>query len=97
MLKAILLSSYLSLVGADVGITCHALGTGLHAEGNPIYFGTENCAKIAAIRGAGVAGSVFLIEKGVRTKKGKVIAYAVLAGISAVPVVLNARTIRNRR
>ena len=97
MLRGILLSTYLSLVGADVGITCHALGTGLHAEGNPIYFGTENCAKIAVIRGAGTAGSVFLIEKGVRTKKGKVLAYAVLSAISAVPVIVNARTVRGRR
>lgn len=90
-MHGILLSAYLFMAAGDVATTCKAFNQGL-VEGNPFYGSTSSCGKVAAIKGLTTGGATFLIEKKVKTKKGKIIGYAVLAGISAVPVVLNSRT-----
>ncbi len=91
-MHGILLSAYLAMAAGDAITTCQGFNRGF-VEGNALYMGTDSCAKVATVKVATTAGLTWLVEKKVKTKKGKIVAYAVLAGISAVPVVLNHRTI----
>ncbi len=95
MLKSMLLIAYLSGASLDVATTCSALNQGF-VEGNPIYGSGAGCGRVAVIKAATTSGLVYLVETKVKTKKSKVISYALLAGVSAIPVVLNTRTINRR-
>lgn len=95
MLHAALLSSFLFLSAGDALTTCRAFNQGF-VEGNPIYMGTDSCMKVTAIKGGITSGVVYLVEKKVKTKRGKIVAYALLAGVNAIPVVMNTRAINRR-
>ena len=94
MLKGMLLAAYLAGATGDVATTCVAFHHGF-TEANPI-FGSDNCMKVAVIKGAGTFGAVYLVEKAIPTRRGKIIAYSILTAVNVVPIVVNLRTMHGR-
>ena len=92
MIKNILLTTFISFQSTDVSLTCYALNTGKFIEANNIM--PSSCLKIGLIKSSTVGGLVYLGEKRIKTKKGKIIYYSILSGISLYPVIYNIKQIK---
>ena len=91
MLEGLLLGTFIGLQTIDTGTTCYALSTGRFVEANMLMPST--CPKIALVK-AGITGGAVLWGRRMDSRKGKIVYYAILAGVSVYPVVHNIRALR---
>ena len=91
MIESLLLGTFISLQSLDVGTTCYALNTGRFIEKNSLL--PTSCLNIGLVKSSSVIGLIYLGNK-LKTKKGKIVYYSILIGISSYPVIHNIKELR---